>query len=233
MNDRHNPKTYSAMSSQRHLAFLLRATLFCSILGYAENISQIPNFQARLKGGASRRLGPEDINSEHLTKSIIQALEEMGYLESARCLELESGISLVTDSDTEECLRLKYALVDGQWQDVAAILNHSAWAPQHMRYPIFRQKYLELLAAGRSIAAENCLQHDLEPSISTKGQRRDYMKLGRLLLMQPGPEELRAIGYIGSGLAGRVKAADAALQCAPTKVKFPASRLRRLLAQVI
>ena len=175
---------------------------------------------------------PEKLNSVHLTKIIIQALEEMGYLESARCLELESGISVMADCDAEDSLNLKYSVVDGKWDSVGAILDRCDWASGYVRYPLLRQKFLELLAAGRWVAAANCLHTELEPAITTKGHRSDFLNLARVLLLRPRHDELCAVGFVGSGLAGRVKAAEAALQSAPPHLKFPASRLRRLLAQV-
>ena len=213
------------------IVFVRYVVLPVSLL-HTETVCKFPHYKLGLRGGAGFS-NVEKLNQKHLAKIMIQALEEMGFLESARCLERESGMSIMDEGSNVDAHCLKYAFLDGNWELADEILNRTAWASGHIRFPLARQKFLELLLKGRRDMAAECLQAELEPAIVTKRHRSDFMSLARLLCLRPGPDDLQAVGYGGSGLAGRVKALEAAFRCAPPEVYLPPSRLRRLLAQVV
>jgi hypothetical protein len=209
---------------------ILRVILLQAIVVNTGIILRYAPLRLNLRGGMSSDIN--ELNQEHLTKIMIQALEEMGCLESARCLERESGIALVADKRAEDALQLKQHILDGNWEQAASILNASEWATGHVRYPIYRQKFLELLESGHRLAAIDCFRSELEPAIATRRHRHDFASLAQRLCLPADPDGLRAGGWGGRGLATRVQAAEAALRCAPPDVHLPASRLRHLLAQV-
>lgn len=97
---------------------------------------------------------------DEVVKIMMQALEGMGLLETARCLERESGISL-RDGQAESVLELERAVLDGRWEDACGILEgaSSSWGTCRARFPVYRQMYLELLEEGHRAAAERYPLH--------------------------------------------------------------------------
>jgi len=118
-----------------------------------------------------------------VVKLMVQAMESFGFPESARKLELESGVAL-HDGPALEALELQKSLLDGDWQTVDEILSTASWVDNRMRHMAYRQLYLELLHADKHQEAAECLDENLEPAARSCGRpeaRREISKLKSLL----------------------------------------------------
>ena len=146
---------------------------------------------------ASEGVGPRVINGawpsadndgadrfrRQVVKLMVQAMESFGFPESARKLELESGVAL-HDGPALEALELQKSLLDGDWQTVDEILSTASWVDNRMRHMAYRQLYLELLHADKHQEAAECLDENLEPAARSCGRpeaRREISKLKSLL----------------------------------------------------
>ena len=122
-----------------------------------------PRQTLRLRGGAAANSHCAASEGESLlveregevVRIILQALESMGLLESARCLEREAGVSL-RDGAAADVARLEEAVAEGRWEEACNVLDESgcAWTSARATFPLYRQMFLELLEAGRRDDAE-------------------------------------------------------------------------------
>jgi hypothetical protein len=117
-----------------------------------------------------------------VVKLMVQAMESFGFPESARKLELESGVAL-HDGPALEALELHKSLLDGDWQSVDEILGTATWVDNQMRFMAYRQLYLELVHADRRQEAAQCLDANLQPAARALAgaQRKEVQNLQSLL----------------------------------------------------
>ena len=115
-------------------------------------------------------------------KLMVQTMESFGFPESARKLELESGVVL-HDGPALEALELHKSLLDGDWQIVDEILGTASWVDNQMRFMAYRQLYLELVHANRRQEAAQCLDANLQPAARALAgaQRKEVQNLKSLL----------------------------------------------------
>jgi len=119
-------------------------------------------------------------------KLMVQAMESFGFPESARKLELESGVAL-HDGLALEALELHKSLLDGDWQSVDEILGTASWVDNQMRFMAYRQLYLELLHADRRQEAAQCFDANLQPAArALAGAQRKEVQNLKSLLSSPG-----------------------------------------------
>eukprot|EP00960_Hanusia_phi_P037970 753224-Hanusia_phi.AAC.2 len=92
----------------------------------------------RLRGGClQERAGAEARQSmrmqgeRDMVRLMLQALQGMGYLESALCLQRESGVVLNPDEGTIRALRRD--VMEGQWRKLLSQLEGEEWASAKLR----------------------------------------------------------------------------------------------------
>ncbi len=150
-----------------------------------------------------------------VVKLMVQAMESFGFPESARKLELESGVALY-DGPALEALELQKSLLDGDWQTVDEILSTASWVDNRMRYMAYRQLYLELLHADRHQEAADCLDANLEPAARACGRpeaRREVPRLKSLLsIPSAGIPATDSLASTRKTLAVRNSAAESSRQ---------------------
>jgi len=136
----------------------------------------------------------DDLRAQ-VVRLMTQAMHSFGFPESARSLELESGIAL-HDGPAREALALQQALIDGDWETADEILSTANWVHDHMRYPAYRCRYLELVQAGKLREAEQCLSANVQPAAQTRGQLAEAQKLKTLLSAKTTSDAVKLFGSI-------------------------------------
>ncbi|KDQ07069.1 hypothetical protein BOTBODRAFT_120606 [Botryobasidium botryosum FD-172 SS1] len=103
------------------------------------------------------------IDREEFVRLVVQSLRDVGYTESARTLEAESGYTLESGIVAE----FRRAVIEGEWEELeAALLQLGVQNEddlQTTRFLISQQKYLELLEARQLTAALYVLRNELAP----------------------------------------------------------------------
>uniref|UniRef100_A0A7S0INT6 CTLH domain-containing protein n=1 Tax=Calcidiscus leptoporus TaxID=127549 RepID=A0A7S0INT6_9EUKA len=111
---------------------------------------------------------PSGFRRSDVVRLMCQCLNDLGYLRAARALEEESGFAVLSDSMAS----LRAGILVGEWSRVEAEVEQLQLLSKSdklaVRFLIYRQKYLELLEAGRAQDALHCLREQLAP-LETQG----------------------------------------------------------------
>ena len=127
-----------------------------------------------------------DIFRGQIVRLMVQAMESYGFPQSARSLELESGVAL-HPPPAREALDLQTCLLHGNWQRVESLLHSASWATDRMKYLAYKQMYLEMIQAGNLKAATRCFKNNLQPAARSLSwaHKGEVQKLKLLLSKVP------------------------------------------------
>jgi len=176
---------------------------------------------------------------------LVQAMEELGYRNSAAALEREAGVRLKSDIVTQ----LQDAVLQGRWEEVEVLarrgeLGLSARQEALCRFVVKRQLFLELLEEDSVSAAMECLQVHLTPLATRAGQDKEELhKLARLLVSSnAGPLYTNAHWPYTGALGGKEQRKHQRKEqrkevlaqvnaCLPPVCLIPPRRLQTLVSQ--
>ena len=174
---------------------------------------------------------------------LVQAMQELGYRNSAAALEREAGVRLKSHIVTQ----LQDAVLQGRWEEVEVLarrgeLGLSALQSALCRFVVKRQLFLELLEEEEVEAAMECLQVHLTPLARHAGQDKEELhKLARLLVSNNAQElykKAHRVGPYTDGLGGNSHRASQRKEvlaqvnaCLPPACLIPPGRLQTLVSQ--
>lgn len=191
--------------------------------GYAYiNPNYLPRDSARTHSGFER---------EELVRIIVQAIDALGYSKSARCLEKEAQV----ESMSLQMRTLRDCVLLGRWDKLEDVLSQvtvfkSDDDARAARFVLYEQKFLELLEAGNTADALECLRNDLtrlspDPTLLQKLP---------LLCMCGSPEEVRSHAkWPGAGPQSRIAVLEKLQRYIPPSELLQENRLEKLLCQII
>ncbi|KAF7970217.1 hypothetical protein HWV62_24744 [Athelia sp. TMB] len=185
------------------------------------------------------------VNREEFVRLVLQSLRDVGYTASAQTLELESGYTMEAPAVARfrRCvLAADWPRAEGALADLGLTEGEGVW---EAKYLIYRQKYLELLEAGRTTTALQVLRNELAPldfdqdqlhflsRCVGSGNMRFCMLIGfGSLLMCADPADLRErAGWDGAGGTSRQELLAALQSYIPASTMIPPHRLSTLLTQ--
>lgn len=154
-----------------------------------------------------------------LIRVIIQALHDHGYHESAQYLEIESGISM----ESESVQRFRHAILNGDYETAMQIIPLS----DAIRFEIRKEMYLELLESRRAKDALTALRNEvtpLAPDLDT------VQKLAALMMANSAQDVRVRAQWTGAGMESRQALLERIQKLMPG-VMLPMRRLDRLLEQ--
>ncbi|KAL1918269.1 uncharacterized protein VTP21DRAFT_2929 [Calcarisporiella thermophila] len=165
---------------------------------------------------------------QELVRLIVQALQDLGYNESASVLEQESGYML----ESTEVARFRSAVMAGDWSEAEGLLTglglNEGEDLQKVKFLISQQKYLELLEAQQLKRALHVLRNELTP-LSSAPERLHSLSS---YMMCSNPENLRRRAeWDGAGGVSREKLLLDLQQYISSSIMVPARRLETLLLQ--
>lgn len=176
-------------------------------------------------------LTPLGLNRSELVRIIVQAVDTLGYPKSARTLEHEAGFEAMAP----EMRTLRDCILNGRWDDLEAALDSltvfkSDDDARAARFVLYEQKFLELLEAGRTAEALNCLRNHLTRLCP---DRKLLDKLP-LLCLCATPQEVREhADWPGAGPASRTAVLEKLHRYIPPTHLLQENRLENLLCQTI
>lgn len=199
---------------------------------------------------SSQEILPSGFRRADLVRLLTQCINTLGYDRAATALQDESGIPLLSTAMAE----FQAGVLEGRWDaivgniDTLGISSVSCRTAAHAL--ILRQKYLELLEAGRLEEALHCLRSQLAPLYLQHGQHEalpgatvqppaletssDALASLSGLLMCQGAEELKArCGWEGSERGSREALLRELSRHIPPSLLLPEDRLQMLLQQAI
>lgn len=171
------------------------------------------------------------LDRPQLIRIIIQAIDSLGYPDSARLLEKEANIEAMS----AQMRRLRDCVLLGRWDMLEQVLNEvtvfkSDSDARAARFVLYEQKFLELLESMRTADALECLRNDLtrlspDPKLLHKLP---------LLCMCTSPEEVRThAGWPGAGAASRTAVLEKLRRYIPASELLQENRLENLICQTI
>ncbi|KAG8835358.1 hypothetical protein FRC17_003841 [Serendipita sp. 399] len=165
---------------------------------------------------------------EQFVRLVLQALKDIGYLESASTLEAESGFSF----ETSRVAAFRSAVLDGNWALAQkALLALGVRDEDSLRAACFlinQQKYLEYLENNQSTEALLTLRQEIAP-LDIEPARLNYLSS---LIMSSNPDDLRRrASWDGAKGNSRRILLDRLQQFVPSSTMVPPRRLDTLLEQ--
>lgn len=171
------------------------------------------------------------LDRRELVRIIVQTIDALGYSSSARALEKETGIEAMT----HQMRTLRDCVLLGRWDQLESVLSQvtvfkSSDDARAARFVLYEQKFLELLEAGHTADALECLRNDLtrlspDPKLLHKLP---------LLCMCTTPEEVRShASWPGAGSKSRTAVLERLQQYIPSNELLQENRLQNLLCQTI
>lgn len=171
------------------------------------------------------------LNRTELVRIIVQAMDSLGYSQSARSLEQEAGVEAMSP----QMRRLRDCILNGRWDDLEAVLDtltvfKSDADARSARFVLYEQKFLELLEARRTADALNCLRNNLT---QLDPDPKLFNRLP-LLCLSATPEEVRQhADWPGAGQASRTAVLEKLHKYIPPTHLLQENRLENLLCQTI
>eukprot|EP01083_Nonionella_stella_P225624 801929_1 len=224
-------------------------------------ISTSPKVFVRLRaididdGERGARVRPDErvVRQDEMARVLVQALEDLGFEKSARCLRVEADVHV----ESSILAQLESLVASGDWAGVHNLLPRlgitSARKQRAFKLSVFEQQFLELVEQNETSAALRLLRSDLTPLLlkepsrdtpqhashpSTRGIAH-LRRLSSLLMRLPDSEA----ACDGAPLLGDARAAvhsksrhsvlEALRALVPTDVAPPRGRLFRLIDQAI
>ncbi|KAH8826929.1 WD40-repeat-containing domain protein [Flagelloscypha sp. PMI_526] len=171
------------------------------------------------------------INRQEFVRFVVQALRDVGYMESAKTLEAESGYQL----ESSRVAQFRRFILDGEWDDAENALEalgvHDQDALWDAKFLINRQRYLELLEARRTQDALHVLRHALV-RFAPPDTDPDHIHALSSLVMCTDPEEVRRKAHWdGAEGSSRQNLLQGLQRYISPSVMLPPRRLAALLDQ--
>lgn len=171
------------------------------------------------------------LDRRELVRIIVQAIDTLGYSSSARALEREANVEAMS----QEMRTLRDCVLLGRWDQLEQVLNQvtvfkTTNDARAARFVLYEQKFLELLEAGHTAEALECLRNDLtrlspDPKLLHKLP---------LLCLCSTPQEVREhAGWPGAGADSRTAVLEKLQRFIPSNVLLQENRLENLLCQTI
>lgn len=171
------------------------------------------------------------LDRRELVRIIVQAIDSLGYGKSARSLEEEAQVEAMS----LQMRKLRDCVLLGRWDQLEDVLNDvsvfkSDSDARAARFVLYEQKFLELLEAGHTADALECLRNDLtrlspDPKLLHKLP---------LLCMCTTPDEVREhAGWPGAGPQSRTSVLQKLQRYIPSSELLQENRLENLLCQAI
>lgn len=161
----------------------------------------------------------------------MQAIDALGYAQSARSLERDAGVEAMTP----DMRMLRDCVLNGRWDDLETALDalsvfKTEADARAARFVIYEQKFLELLEARRTADALDCLRNHLT---HLSPDPKLFNKLP-LLCLCATPEEVREHAeWPGAGHASRTAVLEKLHRYIPPTHLLQENRLENLLCQTI
>ncbi|KZP21192.1 WD40 repeat-like protein [Athelia psychrophila] len=168
------------------------------------------------------------VSREEFVRVVLQSLRDVGYMESAATLEAESGYTM----EAPIVSQFRRYILEAAWpraEDALVKLGLTdADGLWEAKFLIHRQKYLELLEAGRTTTALTVLRNELAPLDFDQ----DQLHFLSSLLMCADPADLHErAGWDGASGASRHELLTALQSYIPASTMIPRHRLSTLLTQ--
>lgn len=176
-------------------------------------------YHAQRNGLVRSKDDPSSYEQRDLIRVIIQALHDHGYHESAQYLEVESGISMESDS----VQRFRQAILNGDYEPAMQMIPLS----DAIRFEIRKEMYLELLESRCAKDALVTLRNEvtpLAPDLDT------VQKLAALMMANSAQDVRVRAQWTGAGPEAR-RALLGRIQRLMPGVMLPMRRLDHLLEQ--
>lgn len=176
-------------------------------------------------------LSHRGLDRRELVRIIVQSIDSLGYTHSARTLEKEANVEAMSP----QMRTLRDCVLLGRWEQLEAVLADvtvfkSDRDAKAARFVLYEQKFLELLEAGLTADALECLRNDLtrlspDPKLLHKLP---------LLCMCTTPDEVRDhADWPGAGAKSRTAVLQKLQEYIPSNELLQENRLENLLCQTI
>ncbi|THU82897.1 WD40 repeat-like protein [Dendrothele bispora CBS 962.96] len=169
-----------------------------------------------------------NVDREEFVRLVLQSLRDVGYKQAAAALEAESGYSM----ESSEVGQFKQYILDGLWSKAEASLTRLGLTNEaklwDARFLINRQKYLELLEAGKTTAALHVLRNEISP-LNVESEELHTLSS---LIMSTSPDDLRQrTNWDGAAGTSRQQLLADLHHYIPPSVMIPSRRFSTLLQQ--
>eukprot|EP01098_Paradermamoeba_levis_P009052 TRINITY_DN3749_c0_g1_i1.p1 TRINITY_DN3749_c0_g1~~TRINITY_DN3749_c0_g1_i1.p1 ORF type:complete len:597 (-),score=150.62 TRINITY_DN3749_c0_g1_i1:14-1597(-) len=166
------------------------------------------------------------INRAEFVRLLIQALGELGFQKTAESLETESGILLHSISVS----KFQQGVEGGKWKEVEKLLpdlEEHCSDLESVKYQIYKQKYLELLAEGQTQLALDCLRNELAP---LKQDTAKLHELSSYILCKDSAELMKKAKWDGKEKTRHQLLEELRKYISPSQL-IPEKRLQELILQ--
>lgn len=165
------------------------------------------------------------IRKVEFVRLINQALKSLGYENTAKLLEEESGI----DYQPEAVTTFRDGVLEGNWDLCISKLGQMPLDDHENReakFLILQQKYLELLEVGNTVTALQVLRTEMVP-LSVNVQK--IHDLAGLVICKGAGDLREKAGWNGSGQYGRYSLLLSLQGHLPPSIMIPENRLLKLV----
>jgi WD40 repeat protein len=170
------------------------------------------------------------VKRDDYIRLILQALNDLGFEQSAQLLSKEAKIQLHSESVTKFC----QSILLGDWDSVEALIDELQIESEDdivsARFLIYEQKYLELLEQRKIKEALDCLRKNLTPL--NKDQKRVH-KLSSFMIFRDVEEFKRRADWDGATGRSRHRLLERLRRFISSQTLLPERRLERLVLQAI
>lgn len=171
------------------------------------------------------------LDRNQLVRIIVQAIDSLGYSDSARTLEKEASVEAMS----LQMRRLRDCVLLGRWDQLEHVLSEvtvfkSESDARAARFVLYEQKFLELLEAGQTAQALECLRNDL----TRLSRDPNLLHKLPLLCMCTTPDEVREHArWPGAGSESRASVLQKLQSYVPSNELLQENRLENMLCQAI
>lgn len=162
----------------------------CARANGANGANGTANGSANGDHGGSSEILPSGFRRDDLVRLLTQCIHGLGYHRAAESLEHDSGIRLLS----APMVSFRSGILEGDWDAVERIVDELQLAPParaSVRFLVARQKYMELLEAGKAPDALRCLREQLAP-LEKDGAALDSGRRRGRQSIAPRPSDLEA-----------------------------------------
>ncbi|CAN8066744.1 unnamed protein product [Agarophyton chilense] len=171
------------------------------------------------------------LDRRELVRIIVQAIDALGYTSSARALEKETGVEAMS----QQMRTLRHCVLEGKWDQLERVLAQvtvfkSDNDARAARFVLYEQKFLELLEAGHTADALECLRNDLT---RLSPDPKLLHKLPLLCMCTTADEVRDRAEWPGAGPESRTAVLEKLQRYIPASELLQENRLENLLWQAI
>ncbi|OMH84571.1 WD repeat-containing protein 26 [Zancudomyces culisetae] len=183
------------------------------------------------KTGKQREgLSDSKYKDEQLVRLMLQELSELGYVDTFKMLEQESGYKL----ESQTIHDFKNAVLDGRWEDVEQQLQNVQLNPKNKSnmvwFLIKRQQYLEAIEDGKIRHALIILQNELSLWSEHSSQLHE---LSRMIMCSSVEQIKREMNWDGKNGISRKLLLESLQDYIPSEILLGARRMETLIDQAL